>query len=64
MLATVQTLGTVGRILEIYADGDLKVDIRGVTWTFNPSAVSKVTSDGVPLTPGTSGKGGGGKVRW
>lgn len=50
----VDTLGTVGRILVIYPDGDLKVDIRGVTWTFNPLAVSKVTSDGVPLTPGTS----------
>ena len=43
--------------MEIYPDGDLKVDIRGVTWTFNPLAVSKVTSDGVPLTPGTSGRG-------
>lgn len=55
-----QTLGTVGRVVQVYEDGDLKIDIRGVTWTLNPKIVSRVEGDGVPLTPGTSGMGGGG----
>ena len=51
-----QTLGKVGRIVEIYPDGDVKIDVGGVSWTYNPAVVSRVDSDGVPLTPGTSGK--------
>jgi E3 ubiquitin-protein ligase mind-bomb len=51
-----QTLGKVGRILEIYPDGDVKIDVGGVSWTYNPAVVSRVDGDGVPLTPGTSGK--------
>ena len=51
-----QTLGKVGRVLKVYPDGDIKVDVRGSTWTYNPRVVSKVDSDGVPLTPGTSGE--------
>ena len=51
----VQTLGKVGRVVQVYPDGDLKVDIRGGEWTFNPKNVSRVEGDGVPLTPGTSG---------
>lgn len=42
-------------MLQVYPDGDIKVDVRGNTWTYNSAAVSKVDSDGVPLTPGTSG---------
>jgi len=45
----------VGCVLQVYPDGDIKVDVRGNTWTYNSAAVSKVDSDGVPLTPGTSG---------
>ena len=52
-----QTLGKVGRVVQVYADGDLKVAIRDVMWTFNPRNVSRLEGDGVPLTPGTSGKG-------
>ena len=51
-----QTLGKVGRIVEIYPDGDVRIDVGGVSWTYNPAAVSRVDGDGVPLTPGTSGK--------
>ena len=40
----------------MYGDGDLKIDVRGSMWTFNSQAVRKVDSDGVPLTPGTSGE--------
>ena len=51
-----QTLGKVGRVLEIYPDGDVRIDVGGVSWTYNPAVVSRVDGDGVPLTPGTSGK--------
>lgn len=51
-----QTLGKVGRIVEIYPDGDVRIDVGGVSWTYNPAAISRVDGDGVPLTPGTSGK--------
>ena len=32
------------------------MDVRESTWTFNSRAVRKVDSDGVPLTPSTSGE--------
>ena len=51
-----QTLGKVGRVIEVYGDGDLKVDVRDSVWTFNSKVVRKVDSDGVPLTPSTSGE--------
>ena len=52
-----QTLGKVGRVAEVYGDGDLKIDVKGSMWTFNSQAVRKVDGDGMPLTPSTSGKG-------
>ncbi len=58
-LLPLQILGKVGHVVQVYSDGDLKVDIQGNIWTFNPRNVSRVEGDGVPLTPGTSGKGGG-----
>lgn len=51
-----QTLGKVGRVLHVYGDGDLQVEIADNKWTFNPKNVTKLEGDGVPLTPGTSGK--------
>lgn len=37
------TLGKVGRVVQIYHDNDLKVDVCGTSWTYNPLAVTKVT---------------------
>ena len=54
-LVSEQTLGKVGRVVEIYPDGDVKIDVGGVSWTYNPAILSRVDGDGVPLTPGTSG---------
>ena len=39
----------------VYPDGDVKVDVKGTMWTYNPTVLTKVEGDGVPLTPGTSG---------
>lgn len=35
-----QTLGQVGKVLKVYADGDLRVGVGGQTWTFNPACVT------------------------
>ena len=44
--AMAPTLGKIGRVQQIYHDNDLKVEVCGTSWTYNPSAVSKVASDG------------------
>lgn len=43
--AMAPTLGKIGRVQQIYHDNDLKVEVCGTSWTYNPSAVIKVASD-------------------
>ncbi|CAL1265913.1 unnamed protein product [Larinioides sclopetarius] len=50
--AMLPTLGKIGRVQQIYHDNDLKVEVCGTSWTYNPAAVTKVASDGA--IPGTS----------
>ena len=38
-----KALGKVGRIVHLYADGDVKVQVTGGCWIFNPLAVTKVS---------------------
>ena len=38
------TLGKVGCIKQIYHDNDLKIDVCGTSWTYNPQAVVKISS--------------------
>ncbi|XP_026526100.1 E3 ubiquitin-protein ligase MIB1 isoform X2 [Pseudonaja textilis] len=45
-----QTLGKVGRVQQIYSDSDLKVEVCGTSWTYNPAAVSKVASAGSAIS--------------
>lgn len=33
-------LGQVGKVLKVYADGDLRVAFGAQTWTFNPACLS------------------------
>ncbi|XP_055349555.1 E3 ubiquitin-protein ligase MIB1-like isoform X2 [Paramacrobiotus metropolitanus] len=40
--AMLPTLGKVGRVQQLYHDGDLKVEVCGTSWTYNPLAVTKV----------------------
>lgn len=50
------TLGKIGRVQHIYHDNDLKINIGGIDWTYNPAAVTKVaSSDG--SFPGSTGEG-------
>nr|CAG4651647.1 EOG090X02DA [Triops cancriformis] len=50
--AMAPTLGKIGRVQQIYHDNDLKVEVCGTSWTYNPAAVAKVASDG--SVPGAS----------
>ncbi|XP_070603724.1 E3 ubiquitin-protein ligase MIB1 isoform X4 [Erythrolamprus reginae] len=45
-----QTLGKIGRVQQIYSDSDLKVEVCGTSWTYNPAAVSKVASAGSAIS--------------
>ena len=54
--AMAPTLGKIGRVQQIYHDNDLKVEVCGTSWTYNPSAVTKVSSDGRAI-PGVSSGG-------
>ncbi|CDQ81773.1 unnamed protein product [Oncorhynchus mykiss] len=45
-----QTLGKVGRVQQIYSDSDLKVEVCGTSWTYNPAAVTKVAPTGSAVT--------------
>merc|ERR1712218_140981 len=50
--AMAPTLGKVGRVQQIYHDNDLKVEVCGTSWTYNPAAVARVAGDG--SLPGAS----------
>uniref|UniRef100_A0AAZ3SGK5 E3 ubiquitin-protein ligase MIB2 n=1 Tax=Oncorhynchus tshawytscha TaxID=74940 RepID=A0AAZ3SGK5_ONCTS len=38
-------LGQMGKVLKVYADGDLRVAFGGQTWTFNPACLSAQTME-------------------
>ena len=42
--AMAPTLGKVGCVKQIYHDNDLKIDVCGTSWTYNPQAVLKISS--------------------
>ncbi|KAK1337559.1 hypothetical protein QTO34_002192 [Cnephaeus nilssonii] len=50
LCCTLVTLGKVGRVQQIYSDSDLKVEVCGTSWTYNPAAVSKVASAGSAIS--------------
>lgn len=51
-----QTLGKVGRVQQIYSDSDLKVEVCGTSWTYNPAAVTKVAPAGSAVTNASGGR--------
>uniref|UniRef100_A0A673K4S7 E3 ubiquitin-protein ligase MIB1 n=1 Tax=Sinocyclocheilus rhinocerous TaxID=307959 RepID=A0A673K4S7_9TELE len=53
--AMLPTLGKVGRVQQIYSDSDLKVEVCGTSWTYNPAAVTKVAPAGSAVN-NTSGE--------
>uniref|UniRef100_A0A4W4ERH3 E3 ubiquitin-protein ligase MIB1 n=1 Tax=Electrophorus electricus TaxID=8005 RepID=A0A4W4ERH3_ELEEL len=54
--AMLPTLGKVGRVQQIYSDSDLKVEVCGTSWTYNPAAVTKVAPAGSAVTNASGGK--------
>lgn len=57
--AMIGTLGRIGRVNQVYHDGDIKIEVCGTCWTYNPDAVTKIASSDGSL-PGSSS---GGKQR-
>ncbi|KAG8227572.1 hypothetical protein J437_LFUL000672, partial [Ladona fulva] len=53
--AMTPTLCKIGRVQQIYHDNDLKVEVCGTSWTYNPSAVTKVASSDGSIPGTTSG---------
>ncbi|GAU99720.1 hypothetical protein RvY_10678 [Ramazzottius varieornatus] len=43
--AMLPTLGKVGRVQQIFADGDLKVEVGGTSWTYSPLACTKAAGN-------------------
>ncbi|KAH9516075.1 E3 ubiquitin-protein ligase MIB1 [Dermatophagoides farinae] len=41
----IPTLGTIGRVVQVYSDNDLKIEVDGFSWTYNPAVVTKVSYD-------------------
>lgn len=54
--AMTSTLGRIGRVIQVYHDHDLKVEVGGKIWTYSPLAVTKVTGEGAAAAA-TSGEG-------
>ena len=45
----INVLGKQGRILQVYADGDIRVNINGQSFTFNPQCCLSTKSHSTPL---------------
>ncbi|XP_034947633.1 E3 ubiquitin-protein ligase MIB1 isoform X1 [Chelonus insularis] len=54
--AMAPTLGKIGRVQQIYHDGDLKVEVCSTSWTYNPQAVVKVASSDGSVPGNNSGE--------
>ena len=52
----ISVLGKRGRILQVYADGDIRVNVNGQSFTFNPRFCIPLTSSSstAPTTNSTS----------
>jgi E3 ubiquitin-protein ligase mind-bomb len=40
-----EAAGKTGRIVKVYADGDVRVKVIENTWTFNPGKINKTSED-------------------
>lgn len=41
-------------MLEVTGSGDIIAEVCGTNWTYSPAVLTRVDTDGAPLTPGTS----------
>jgi E3 ubiquitin-protein ligase mind-bomb len=49
-----RALGETGSVVKVYADGDLRVTIKGQTWTFNPLCLQAVNHNNKPSAASTT----------
>ncbi|XP_033321532.1 E3 ubiquitin-protein ligase mind bomb 1 [Megalopta genalis] len=54
--AMAPTMGKIGRVLQLYHDGDLKVEVCSTCWTYNPQAVTKIASSDGSVPGNSSGE--------
>ena len=54
--AMLPTLGKIGRIVQIYPDMDLKVELCGTSWTYSPLALKKLTTPVEPIQNDANGE--------
>ena len=47
-------MGQVGRVIEVVQSGDIIAEVCGTNWTFSPAVLTRLDTEGAPLTPGTS----------
>lgn len=55
-----QALGQVGRVVNVFPSGDVRVKVNGKTWTFNPRCMEAAPGEtplGKGLMIGVCGKG-------
>lgn len=45
----------MGRVQQIYSDSDLKVEVCGTSWTYNPAAVTKIAPSGSAVSNASGG---------
>ena len=49
-----QSLGQLGKVTKVFGSGDLRVDVNGASWTFNPLCLLPVPGETSPDVPGTN----------
>jgi len=48
-------LGQLGKVLKVFASGDLRVSVNGAAWTFNPLCLVPAPGETFPDVPGMVG---------
>ena len=49
-----QSLGQLGKVTKVFGSGDLRVDVNGASWTFNPLCLVPAPGETPPDVPGTN----------
>lgn len=45
--AMLPTIGKIGRVIQVYPDNDLKVEVCGTSWTYSPLALKKLSQNSI-----------------
>ena len=47
-----QSLGQLGKVTKVFGSGDLRVNVNGAQWTFNPLCLMPAPGETPPDVPG------------